>query len=86
VSDPATRPTKISQWGNSAAIRLGTAILESAQMQIDDAVDVSVREFEIIIRRAQPRVTMTELLEKFDPEKHRHDLAFDQEPAGTETR
>jgi hypothetical protein len=32
------------------------------------------------------RVTMAELLVRFDPEKHRHDLVLDDAPAGTETQ
>jgi len=86
MGDLSSRAAKISQWGNSAAIRIGTAVLEAAQLQVDDTVDIIAREFEIVVRRQQPRVTMAELLEKFDPEKHRHDLAFDSEPAGTETK
>jgi len=81
-----TRATKIAQWGNSAAIRIGAAVLEAAQLHVDDTVDIIARDSEIIVRRRQPRVTMAELLQNFDPEKHRHDLAFDQDPAGTETR
>jgi len=86
MTDTTARATKIAQWGNSAAIRIGSAVLEAAQLRVDDTVDIIAGESEIIVRRRQPRVTMTELLEKFDPEKHRHDLAFDQDPAGTETR
>jgi antitoxin component of MazEF toxin-antitoxin module len=80
------RPSKVAQWGNSAAVRIAAAALERAHLSIDDAVDVIANEDEIIIRRRRPRVTMTELLAKFDPEKHRHELAFDSDPTGTETR
>jgi antitoxin component of MazEF toxin-antitoxin module len=43
-------------------------------------------EDEIVIRRRRPHVTMDELLAKFDPAKHRHELVFDVDPSGTETR
>jgi antitoxin component of MazEF toxin-antitoxin module len=81
-----TRTSKISQWGNGAAVRLGAASLETAHFSIDDAVEVIARQDEIVIRRQRPRVTMAELLANFDPDKHRHDLAFDAEPMGTETK
>jgi hypothetical protein len=55
-------------------------------LRLDDAVDVIARDDEIVIRRQQPRVTMTELLARFDPAKHRRGLQLDVEPAGTETR
>ncbi len=85
MSDVLIRSSKVAQWGNSAAVRIGTAALERAHLDVDDVVDVIASEDEIIIRRQRPRVTMAELLARFDPAKHRHDLAFDLEPAGTET-
>ncbi|MDD2876133.1 MAG: PbsX family transcriptional regulator [Acidiphilium sp.] len=81
-----TRPSKVAQWGNSAAIRIGAVVLEHAHLRIDDLVDVIAHEDEIIIRRQRPRVTMAELLAQFDPEKHRRDPEFDVDPTGCETR
>lgn len=86
MSSILTRPSKVAQWGNSAAIRIGTAVLERAHLHLDDLVDVIAREDEIIIRRQRPRITMTALLAQFDPEKHRHDAVFDVDPIGNETR
>jgi len=86
MSDVMIRSGKVAQWGNSAAVRIATAALERANLHIDDAVDVIATEDEIVIRRRRPRITMDELLSKFDPVKHRHELAFDEDPAGTETR
>lgn len=79
------RPSKVAKWGNSPAIRIGAAALKRAHIAVDDFVDVIATDDEIIIRRQTPRVSMADLLAQFDPEKHRHDLAFDGEPAGTET-
>ena len=81
-----TRLGKVAKWGNSAAIRIGTAVLEHANLNLNDIVEVIAGEEEIIIRRQRPSVTMATLLAQFDPEKHRHDIAFDVSPAGTETR
>jgi antitoxin component of MazEF toxin-antitoxin module len=86
MPDVLIRPSKVAQWGNSAAVRIGAAMLERARLHLDDAVDVIAKEDEIIIRKQRPHVTMAELLAQFDPAKHRHDLAFDLEPTGTETR
>jgi hypothetical protein len=48
-------------------------------------VEVVASEDAIVIRRQRPHVTMAELLARFDPVKHRHDLAFDGDPVGSET-
>jgi len=79
------KQTKISQWGNSAAVRLSSAALDVAQLRIDDAVEVLAREDEIIIRRQRPHVTMADLLARFDRTKHRHTLELDDDPTGSET-
>ena len=86
MPDPLIRPGKIARWGNGAAVRIGTAALERAGLHVDDAVEVVADEDEIVIRRQRPRVTMAELLARFDPAKHRHDLAFDGAPVGSETQ
>ena len=86
MSDVLVRPSKVAQWGNSAAVRIGAAVLERAHLSVDDAVDIIASDDEIVIRRQRPRVAMADLLAQFDPAKHRHDLVFDIDPAGTETR
>ena len=86
MPDVLSRASKVAQWGNSAAVRIGAALLERANLSIDDPVEVIAGEDEIIIRRQRARVSMDELLARFDPEKHRHDLAFDGDPEGSETR
>jgi antitoxin component of MazEF toxin-antitoxin module len=84
MPDVVIRPVKIARWGNGAAVRIGAAALERARLHVEDAVDVIADEDGIIIRRQWPRITMAELLACFDPRKHRHDLAFDDDPVGTE--
>jgi antitoxin MazE len=85
MADVTARPSKIVKWGNSAAVRLASSALDAAQMQVTDPVDVIATEGEIIIRRRYPKVTMAELLAKFDPDKHRRDLILDDAPVGKET-
>jgi antitoxin component of MazEF toxin-antitoxin module len=85
MPETLARSSKVARWGNSAAVRLTAAALETAHLRIDDTVEVIAREDEIIIRRQRPRVTMADLLARFDPAKHRQDLQLDVEPGGTET-
>ena len=86
VHTPLVHQGKIAKWGNSAAVRIGATVLARARLHVDDPVEVIARDDEIVIRRQRPRVSMDELLARFDPEKHRHALQFDVEPTGTETR
>jgi antitoxin component of MazEF toxin-antitoxin module len=67
MPDVLIRPSKVAQWGNSAAVRIGAAVLERADLHLDDAVDVIANEDEIIIRKQRPHVTMAELLAQFEP-------------------
>ncbi|MGQ9366887.1 AbrB/MazE/SpoVT family DNA-binding domain-containing protein [Azospirillum sp. ST 5-10] len=85
MPDDTVRTGKIARWGNSAAVRLPAAVLEQARMGTDDAVEVVARDGEIVIRRQRPRVTLDDLLTRFNPEKHRHDLILDAPPIGRET-
>jgi len=61
------RQTWIDRWGNSAAVRLSASALDAARLRVGDAVDVIAMEDGIIIRRQRPRVTMADLLARFDP-------------------
>ena len=86
MADVITRSSKIAQWGNSAAVRIGSAVLERAHLTVSDPVDIIASDDEIVIRRKRPAVTMAELLANFDPEKHRRDVSLDVDPVGIETR
>jgi antitoxin MazE len=85
MSDATAKTGKIARWGNSAAVRLPSAVLAQAQLRVDDAVEVIARADEIVIRRQRPRVTLDALLAQFDPEKHRHDPLLDDPSVGIET-
>jgi antitoxin MazE len=86
MSETLVRPSRVAQWGNSAAVRLPSAALERAHLHVDDLVEIIVSEDAIVIRRQRPKVSMADLLAKFDPSKHRHDLMLDDAPVGTETQ
>jgi hypothetical protein len=74
-------------WCAAAAARRpsGRELGWSATLSIDDPVDIIADDDEIVIRRQRPRVTMDELLARFDPASHWHDLNLDDAPIGNET-
>jgi antitoxin component of MazEF toxin-antitoxin module len=78
-------PGQSSRWGKDVAIRIGKEVLERAGLHVGDAVEVIASDDAIAIRRQRPRVTMAELLARFDPATHRYGLAFDGDPVGSET-
>ena len=45
----------IKKWGNSPALRLSTSIMESAQLALDQAVNVNVLKGKIIIEPIRPK-------------------------------
>lgn len=86
MPDALVKSSKVAQWGHSAAVRLSSATLERAAFRITDEIEIVAGEGEIIIRHPRPRVRLDDLLAKFDPAKHRHELMLDDEPIGIETR
>ena len=77
--------SKITQGDDGAAVRLSASLLERAGLHHDEPVDIIAHDDEIIIRRQVVRRALDELLARFDPEKHRHDLMLDDAPVGGET-
>ena len=84
MSDPVVKAGKVAQWGNSAAVRLSAAALERADFRVNDVSEVVAGDREIIIRHARPRVRLEDLLARFDPAKHRHEVMLDDAPVGRE--
>ena len=78
MSDLLISTAKVARWGNSAAVRLTSAALERAHLSVGDAVEIGARDDEIVIRRPRPRVSLDELLARFDPARHRHDYRRDR--------
>lgn len=84
--DALIRAGKVAQWGNGAAVRLTSAALARAHLSLGDAVEVIANDDAIVIRRQRPRVSLDELLARFDPAEHRSDPLLDGAPTGSETR
>ena len=61
-----------------------TAKPECVGWRVDDAMPGITRGNERGMWRPRPRVTMAELLARFDPVKQGHELTFDGDPMGKE--
>jgi antitoxin component of MazEF toxin-antitoxin module len=86
MADVLVKSSKVARWGNSAAVRLSAATLERAAFHITDEIEIVAGEGEIIIRHPRPRVSLDDLLARFDPQLHRHAPLLDDAPRGNETR
>ena len=60
---------KIQKWGNSLALRLPKALAEEADVQLDSAVEITVRDHAIVIEpvRAKRKYDLEELLAGVKP-------------------
>jgi len=59
----------IRQWGNSAAIRIPAAFLQSCKLKINDPVVLSEQDGTLIISSAKSKsALLSEMLEKITPE------------------
>lgn len=58
--------TKISEWGNSAALRLNSAVLRAANLQKDSVVHIEVVAEGLLIKPAArprlPRLKLSDML------------------------
>ncbi len=78
--------TRIQKWGNSQGLRIARTILESAQVDIGDEVNVSAEEGVILIRPVKParkRHNLEDLLKRI-PKNHRAAEADWGKPRGKE--
>ena len=76
----------IQKWGNSQGLRLAKAILQEAQLNVGDEVDISVEKGRIIIEpttKVLGRYDLQELLSKMPKEYRVEELDWDG-PIGKE--
>jgi antitoxin MazE len=57
----------LRRWGNSLGIRLPASIAREAQLQVDQAVELSVVEGGVMIRPVQRRPSLAERLAAYEP-------------------
>lgn len=74
----------IKKWGNSASVRIPAAIMESAGLQLDAAVDVREEAGRIVIEPIRPgEYELSALLDGITPENLHAEVDFGQ-PVGKE--
>ncbi len=65
----------VKKWGNSASVRIPSAIMEAAHLHLDDPVDVRVEGEKIVIELIrQPTYDLNQLVDRITPE-NLHDEA-----------
>jgi len=52
----------VKKWGNSPAIRLPAAVMEAAQLRLEQAVDIRAENGRIVIEPAAPAYKLDQLL------------------------
>jgi antitoxin MazE len=74
----------VKKWGNSAAVRIPAAILEAAELRLDQPVDVREEGGRIVIEPLCPaRYDIADLIAGITDE-NRHDPVDMGKPAGQE--
>lgn len=74
----------VKKWGNSAAVRIPAAVLEAAQVRLDQPVDVREEGGRIVIEPLRPvRYDIDRLIAEITDE-NRHDPVDMGRPVGRE--
>ena len=70
----------VKKWGNSPAIRLPAAVMEAAQLKVDQAVEVRAENRRIVIEPATPTYRLDDLLAGIRPQNRHteHDFGHPQ--------
>lgn len=74
----------IQKWGNSQGIRIPRYILDAAQFDFDETVEIDVVDGKIVIKKmAERRKTIKELFDGFDGEYKEKEIDWGK-PVGNE--
>ncbi|MBP7566667.1 MAG: PbsX family transcriptional regulator [Burkholderiaceae bacterium] len=75
----------IQQWGNGLAVRLTAPVARAAHLAQGMSVRVEVVEEGILLRvTGEPRLTLTQKLKAFDPERHGGEIGSGSDRVGAE--
>lgn len=74
----------VKKWGNSAAVRIPAAVLEAAQVHLNQPVDVREEGGRIVIEPLRPARYDIDALIAGITDENRHDPVDMGEPAGRE--
>ena len=66
----------LKKWGNSPAVRIPAAIMQSTQLVLDQAVEVRAEGGRIIIEAVAPVYTLADLLNGITAENQHAELDF----------
>jgi antitoxin MazE len=78
-----TSQSTIKPWGNSQGIRLSKSVLEQANIDVNDTVQIEVSENVIILRKVFRHRTFEERLAEYDGKMDVQDFDWG-EPTGRE--
>ena len=73
---------QISKWGNSLAIRLPKAVIDTLRMREGEAVELVIEDKALVIRATRPRYTLEELIAGITPDNQPEYI--DSPPVGKE--
>ncbi len=73
----------LKKWGNSPAVRIPAAVMESAHLSLNQPVEVRAQNGRVIIEPAEPNYSLDDLLARITPE-NRHDAVDFGAPQGRE--
>ena len=60
--------TSLAKWGSSLAVRIPKAILEAAQLNAGDELEIELQDRTIVIQAVSSKPTLQELLDGITPE------------------
>ena len=74
----------VKKWGNSAAVRIPSAVLQAAKLRLEDSVDVREESGRIVIEPVpRKEYILSELLKGITPENLHEEVDFGR-PVGKE--
>ena len=74
----------VKKWGNSASVRIPSAVLQAAKLHLEDSVDVREESGRIVIEPVPSReYDLAELLKRITPENLHQEVDFGR-PLGKE--
>ena len=76
--------TNIKKWGNSAAVRIPSSIMQAARLKLDETVDVREQDGQIVIKPIRSgKVDLAQLLAGITPANLHGGIEFG-DPIGKE--
>lgn len=66
----------VKKWGNSASVRIPSAIMEAASLKLDQTVDVREESGRIVIEPVRESYDLEQLLAGITPENMHDEVSF----------